>query len=174
MASEPADEPAEGDVLNETTSVRQEVPPQHDTAGEQAGGRDVQVSMLSSQPSFNYMEAMAGFMGVIEAPKAADPALQAELALDFLNTMWQVCEVSKPDLYNAWTKERVQLLSMRAFQEQEHSGAEAGGQQKTAYEETAHQLAGQVNVPTIAPGKSVFHSVINFYCASACTVDWIQ
>jgi hypothetical protein len=51
-------------------------------------------ALLSAQPSFSYLQAMAGFMGVVETPKAADPALQAELALDFLNTMWQVCEVS--------------------------------------------------------------------------------
>ena len=51
------------------------------------------LSLLSAQPSFSYMQAMAGFMGVVEAPKAADPALLAEAALSFLDTMWQVCEV---------------------------------------------------------------------------------
>jgi hypothetical protein len=55
-----------------------------------------QTALLSAQPSFSYMQAMAGFMGVVEAPNAADPAVETEMALEFLETMWQVCEVSEP------------------------------------------------------------------------------
>lgn len=80
----------------------------------------VQTDSLSSvQPSFSYMQAMAGFMGVVEAPKAADPAAAAAAALEFLNTMWQVCEVISPQI-------RMQNMCHTSVQTHVHaSGARA-------------------------------------------------
>lgn len=123
------------------------------------------VSMLSAQPSFSYMDAMAGFMGVVEAPKAADPALLAEAALSFLDTMWQVCEVCQfTTSYDiGYAPGKLPSICVCPQEQEQDPDAGAADRHKTAYELTAHQLAAQVNVSTIARGKDTY-LVICFIC----------
>jgi hypothetical protein len=79
MATEP-DEPDAVDTTAGNAAVQQAL--------------EEQTTLISVQPSFSYMQAIAGFMGVVEAPNAADPEKEAEMALEFLETMWNVCQVS--------------------------------------------------------------------------------
>jgi hypothetical protein len=69
-------------------------------------GTDVQDAAI------NYLEAMAGFMGVVDAPKEADPEAEAAAAVAFLETLWgneavevyyagQDCNVKQPAVKRA-------------------------------------------------------------------------
>jgi hypothetical protein len=73
---------------SETASAATQGPSQ---LAEATMGTDEQPE-FADQASLDYMQAMAGFMGVVEAPKAADPAAEAEAALMFLNAVWAACE----------------------------------------------------------------------------------
>lgn len=49
---------------------------------DEGNGADVQDAAI------NYLEAMAGFMGVVDAPKEVDPEAEAAAAVTFLETLW--------------------------------------------------------------------------------------
>jgi hypothetical protein len=38
--------------------------------------------------ALNYLEAMAGFMGIVDTPKEADPEAEAAAAVAFLENLW--------------------------------------------------------------------------------------
>lgn len=64
-------------VLHERKQEAQE--PEAGTAEDDEGAPDAAI---------DYLQAMAGFMGVVEAPKELDPEVQAEAAVAFLQTLW--------------------------------------------------------------------------------------
>lgn len=126
----------------------------NDATSEQQAGKSMEqpVSLLTAQPSFSYMQAMAGFMGVVEAPKTEDPAVLAAAALEFLDVMWEVCEV-RGDASSPTSLTQASVTCVQILQEQEHDPeADAAGQHGTNYEETARNLAGQVHVSTVTGG----------------------
>lgn len=70
-------------------------------SSEQAPSDDVD----ASEAAIDYLQAMAGFMGVVEAPKELDPEVQAEAAVAFLQTLWYDAESQ------VWTRD-VQALAV--------------------------------------------------------------
>jgi hypothetical protein len=76
------------------------VPPTHPEAqhfvlherSKVAGAKQSQVDAAASgeaqDAALDYMQAMAGFMGVVEAPKEVDPDTLADAATAFLHTLW--------------------------------------------------------------------------------------
>jgi hypothetical protein len=50
---------------------------------------DAGASGQAQDAALDYMQAMAGFMGVVEAPKEVDALTLADAATAFLHTLWE-------------------------------------------------------------------------------------
>jgi hypothetical protein len=66
------------DPVDDTSDINEDVTHGHE-------GSDV-----VQDAAITYLEAMAGFMGMVDAPKEIDPQAEAEAALAYLETLWQL------------------------------------------------------------------------------------